>query len=66
VFDQTNGTIIIADDYEPSNDATARDFVLHKADVLEFAAALLNYALHGATSTLNCVSQSDIEDRLDQ
>jgi hypothetical protein len=28
VFDQANGTVVIADDYETSNDDTARDFVL--------------------------------------
>src|SRR5262245_39457002 len=63
-FDQTNGRIVIADDYETANDEAARDFVLDKGDVIELAAALLNYALHGTTSTVGCVSQYDVEDRL--
>jgi hypothetical protein len=64
VFNPADGTIVIADDYETSNDDTARDFVLDKHDAVKLAAALLNYALHGTTSTAECVSRSDVEDRL--
>jgi hypothetical protein len=64
VFDQANGTVVIADDYETSNDETARDFVLYKEDALKLAAALLNYALHGTTSIAECISQGDVEARL--
>jgi alpha-acetolactate decarboxylase len=66
VFDKSNGTVIIADDYETSNDATARDFVLTRDDAIEFAAALLVYALHGTTSTAECVAQHDVEDRIER
>lgn len=64
VFDKTSGTLVVADDYEVSNDETARDFVLTKHDAIELAAALLDYALHGATSAAGCVSQFDVEDKL--
>jgi hypothetical protein len=64
VFDQANGTVVIADDYETSNDDTARDFVLDKGDAIKLAAALLNYALHGTASTAECVAQHDVEDKV--
>jgi hypothetical protein len=64
VFDKSNGTVIIADNYEVSNDATMRDFVLSKPDAIKLAAALLDYMLHGATSSTKCVSQSDVEDNV--
>jgi hypothetical protein len=63
-FNIHNGTFTIADDWESSNDPTARDFVLHKNDVIKLAAALLRYAMHGTTSTAECSSQCDVEDRL--
>jgi len=63
-FNPNDGAFVIADDYEPSNDDAARDFVLHKDDAIKLAAALLDYALHGTTSTAECVSRSDVEDRL--
>jgi hypothetical protein len=59
-----NGTVVIADDYETSNDDTARDFVLDKSDAIKLAAALLNYALHGTTSTVECVARHDVEHKL--
>jgi hypothetical protein len=65
VFDPANGTVVIADDYETSNDDTARDFVLHKNDAIKLAAALLNYALHGTTSTAECVARYDVEAKLE-
>ena len=62
VFDKTNGTVVVADDYETSNDVTARDFVLTKPDAAKLAAALLDYARHGTTSTTKCVASYDVED----
>jgi hypothetical protein len=63
-FNKINGTVVVADDYETSNDETARDFVLTKPDAIKLASALLDYAQHGATSAARCVSQFDVEDML--
>ena len=64
VFDKTDGTVTIADDYEVSNDVTMRDFVLTKACAVKLAAALLDYAQHGTTSIVGCVSRCDVEDNV--
>jgi hypothetical protein len=64
-FNPTDGTVVIADDYETSNDDTSRDFVLDKHDAVKFAAALLDYALHGTTSTAKCVSRQMCLSKID-
>jgi hypothetical protein len=66
VFDQADGTITIADDYETTNDRTARNFTLSLAAAVILATELLLYARVGTPSSHTSVSQDDIQDALER
>jgi hypothetical protein len=66
IFDPECGTFEIVDDYEVTNDPTARDFVISKNDAVKLAASLLLYIQEGATSTLVTVNQSDVEQQINE
>lgn len=61
LFDPINGRVIIADDYVSPNDPTARDFILVREDAVRLAAKLLDYAITGTASSVECVSRADVE-----
>ena len=63
-FDKTNGVVTIADDYDVTNDETARDFVLSKNDVSDLIDALQDYVSHRTTSTHQSVDMDDVMDRI--
>ena len=64
LFDPKDGKLIIADDYEVSNDLTARDFGLSQDDALKLAHALQHYAENGTPSKKLSVDGYDIEQAL--
>jgi hypothetical protein len=64
LFDPKDGKLIIADDYEISNDPTARDFGLSRDDALKLARALQRYAKNRTPSERRCVDQYDVEQAL--
>jgi hypothetical protein len=66
VFNSLDGTLVIADDYETSNDLTARDFTLTKDDALTLAIALLRYARDGTPNSRPSVSAADVTDFIDR
>jgi hypothetical protein len=51
VFDEKDGPLTVADDYETVNDPTARDFILTKDDALRLIGRLIDYVSTGTTST---------------
>ena len=66
LFDPKDGKLIIADDYEVSNDLTARDFGLSQDDALKLAHALQHYAENGTPSEKLSVDADDVEQAIRQ